>query len=75
MVAKAVTYTGLALHFASLPPAAVSLVLRFRASHGVERQQAPLGRGGRRHRCGCGSRPAGATPDPRQAVVVAVDRS
>ncbi|HTE68787.1 MAG TPA: hypothetical protein VK942_08525, partial [Actinomycetes bacterium] len=38
-VATAIAYTGLALHFVSLPAALVSLVLRFRASRGVERQQ------------------------------------
>jgi hypothetical protein len=38
-VATAIAYTGLALHFASLPAALVCLVLRFRSSRGVERQQ------------------------------------
>jgi hypothetical protein len=38
-VATATAYTGLALHFASLPAALVCLVLRFRSSRGTERQQ------------------------------------
>ena len=38
-VATAIAYTGLGLHFASLPAALVCLVLRFRSSRGVERQQ------------------------------------
>jgi hypothetical protein len=38
-VATAVGYTGLFLYAISLPAALVCLVLRFRASHGVERQQ------------------------------------
>jgi len=38
-VATAIAYTGLALHFASLPTALVCLLLRFRSSRGVERQQ------------------------------------
>jgi hypothetical protein len=37
--AKVVTFTGLVLYAISLPAALVSLVLRFRASRGVERQQ------------------------------------
>jgi hypothetical protein len=38
-VAKMVTFTGLFLYAISLPAALVCLVLRFRGSHGVERQQ------------------------------------
>jgi hypothetical protein len=38
-IATAIAYTGLALHFASLPTALVCLLLRFRSSRGVERQQ------------------------------------
>ena len=38
-VATAIAYTGLGLHFASLPAALVCLVLRFRSSVGTERQQ------------------------------------
>jgi hypothetical protein len=37
--AGAVHWTGFALTFATIPAAAVSVVLRFRASRGVERQQ------------------------------------
>jgi hypothetical protein len=38
-VATALTVVGILLHWLSLPPAAVCVVLRFRASRGVERQQ------------------------------------
>jgi hypothetical protein len=38
-VAAVVTVVGVLLHWASLPAAAVCVVLRFRASRGVERQQ------------------------------------
>jgi hypothetical protein len=38
-VAAAVSYSGLALQLVCLPAALVSLVLRFRTSRGVERQQ------------------------------------
>jgi hypothetical protein len=38
-VAGVLTVVGVLLHWLSLPPAAVCLVLRFRASRGVERQQ------------------------------------
>ena len=38
-VATVVTFTGLVLYAVSLPAALVGLVLRFRASRGVERQQ------------------------------------
>ena len=38
-VAAVVLNTGVVLHWASLPAAAVCVVLRFRASRGVERQQ------------------------------------
>jgi len=38
-VAWAVTYTGVALHWASLMAALVCVVLRYRASRGTERQQ------------------------------------
>jgi hypothetical protein len=38
-VAGALTIAGLLLHWLSLPPAAVCVVLRFRSSRGVERQQ------------------------------------
>jgi hypothetical protein len=38
-VATAIAYSGLALHLLSLPAALASLVLRFRSSRGVERQQ------------------------------------
>ena len=38
-VAATLTLVGVLLHWWSLPPAAVCLVLRFRSSHGVERQQ------------------------------------
>jgi hypothetical protein len=38
-VAWAVTYTGVTLHWASLVAAVVCVVLRYRASRGVERQQ------------------------------------
>jgi hypothetical protein len=38
-VAKGLTASGLALHVASLPAALLCVVLRFRASRGVERQQ------------------------------------
>jgi hypothetical protein len=38
-LAKAMTVTGLAMHAASLPAALVCVILRFRASRGVERQQ------------------------------------
>jgi hypothetical protein len=38
-VAWAVTYTGVALHWASLVAAVMCVVLRYRASHGTERQQ------------------------------------
>jgi hypothetical protein len=38
-VAMVVLNTGVVLHWASLPAAAVCVVLRFRASRGVERQQ------------------------------------
>jgi hypothetical protein len=38
-VAAALTGIGLVLHWASLPPAAACVVLRFRAARGVERQQ------------------------------------
>jgi hypothetical protein len=38
-VAWAVTYTGVALHWASLVAALVCVVLRFRAARGTERQQ------------------------------------
>ena len=37
--ANVVTWTGFALTFATIPAAALSVVLRFRASRGVERQQ------------------------------------
>jgi hypothetical protein len=37
--ATVVTWTGFALTFATIPAAALSVVLRFRASRGVERQQ------------------------------------
>jgi hypothetical protein len=38
-VAWAVTYTGVALHWASLMAALICVVLRYRASRGTERQQ------------------------------------
>jgi len=38
-VAKAVTVAGLALHLGSLPVALLCVLLRFRASRGIERQQ------------------------------------
>jgi hypothetical protein len=38
-IAGVVTYLGLALHVASVPAALICLLLRFRASRGVERQQ------------------------------------
>jgi hypothetical protein len=38
-VAKGMAAAGLALHFASLPAALLCVILRFRASRGVERQQ------------------------------------
>jgi hypothetical protein len=38
-VAAALTLVGVLLHWWSLPPAAVCVVLRFRSSRGVERQQ------------------------------------
>ena len=38
-VAKAVAVTGLALHIGSLPAALLCVLLRFRSSRGVERQQ------------------------------------
>ena len=38
-VAAALTVVGVVLHWLSLPPAAVCVVLRFRSSRGVERQQ------------------------------------
>ena len=38
-VAAALTIVGVLLHWFSLPPAAVCVVLRFRSSKGVERQQ------------------------------------
>ena len=38
-VAAALTIVGVLLHWFSLPPAAMCVVLRFRASEGVERQQ------------------------------------
>ena len=38
-VAAVLTVVGVVLHWLSLPPAAVCVVLRFRSSHGVERQQ------------------------------------
>jgi hypothetical protein len=38
-VAEMLSLTGLLLHWLSLPPAAVCVVLRFRSSRGVERQQ------------------------------------
>ncbi len=38
-VAAALTIVGVLLHWWSLPPAAVCVVLRFRSSRGVERQQ------------------------------------
>jgi hypothetical protein len=38
-VAAVLTIVGLLLHWLSLPPAAVCVVLRFRSSRGVERQQ------------------------------------
>jgi hypothetical protein len=38
-VAGALTVVGILLHWLSLPPAAVCVVLRFRSSAGVERQQ------------------------------------
>jgi hypothetical protein len=38
-VAGVLTIVGVLLHWLSLPPAAVCVVLRFRASRGVERQQ------------------------------------
>jgi hypothetical protein len=38
-VAGVLTIVGIVLHWLSLPPAAVCVVLRFRSSHGVERQQ------------------------------------
>jgi hypothetical protein len=38
-VAKGMAAAGLALHFASLPAAVLCVILRFRASRGVERQQ------------------------------------
>jgi len=38
-VAKAVSVAGLALHLGSLPAALLCMLLRFRASRGVERQQ------------------------------------
>jgi hypothetical protein len=38
-VATVVTWAGFALTFATIPAAALSVVLRFRASRGVERQQ------------------------------------
>ena len=37
--AEALTLAGVLLHWLSLPPAAVCVVLRFRSSRGVERQQ------------------------------------
>jgi hypothetical protein len=37
--ARVATWTGFALTFATIPAAALSVVLRFRASRGVERQQ------------------------------------
>ncbi len=38
-VAAVLTIAGIVLHWLSLPPAAVCVVLRFRSSRGVERQQ------------------------------------
>jgi hypothetical protein len=38
-VAAVLTLAGIVLHWLSLPPAAVCVVLRFRSSRGVERQQ------------------------------------
>ena len=38
-VAQVLTIVGVLLHWLSLPPAAVCVVLRFRSSRGVERQQ------------------------------------
>ena len=38
-VAQVLTLVGVLLHWLSLPPAAVCVVLRFRSSRGVERQQ------------------------------------
>jgi hypothetical protein len=38
-IAAVVTIVGVLLHWLSLPPAAVCVVLRFRSSRGVERQQ------------------------------------
>jgi hypothetical protein len=38
-IASVVTVVGVLLHWLSLPPAAVCVVLRFRSSRGVERQQ------------------------------------
>jgi hypothetical protein len=38
-VAAVLTIVGVVLHWLSLPPAAVCVVLRFRSSRGVERQQ------------------------------------
>jgi len=38
-VAGVLTIVGILLHWLSLPPAAVCVVLRFRSSRGVERQQ------------------------------------
>ena len=38
-VAAALTIVGVLLHWLSLPPAAICVVLRFRSSRGVERQQ------------------------------------
>jgi hypothetical protein len=38
-LAQVLTIVGVLLHWLSLPPAAVCVVLRFRASRGVERQQ------------------------------------
>ena len=60
-VAGALTIVGVLLHWWSLPPAAVCVVLRFRSSRGVERQQlrwvaagwpARWPEGGRRPRAG-----------------------
>ena len=38
-VAESLTIAGVVLHWLSLPPAAVCVILRFRSSRGVERQQ------------------------------------
>ena len=38
-VAEILTIAGIVLHWLSLPPAAVCVVLRFRSSRGIERQQ------------------------------------